>query len=113
MSVPANIAEGFVKKSIKDKGRYFNIAQGSLQECRYYLILAKDLEYGDVSKLQKSITELSKILDSYVRSMLASGSLNSASFHFARSDLKYALWSSICYANTNFGFLTPWMKNQR
>ncbi|NIP62646.1 MAG: four helix bundle protein [Nitrosopumilaceae archaeon] len=77
VSIPANIAEGFVKKSIKDKGRYFNIAQGSLEECRYYLILSKDLNYGDVASLKASIEEVSKILDAYVRSMLASDSLNS------------------------------------
>lgn len=39
ISVPANIAEGFKKKSKLDKMRFMNIAQGSLEECRYYLIL--------------------------------------------------------------------------
>lgn len=43
VSVPANIAEGFKKKTLPDKARFLNIAQGSLEECRYYLILAKDL----------------------------------------------------------------------
>ena len=40
VSIPANIAEGFKKKGRADKGRFMNIAQGSLEECRYYLILA-------------------------------------------------------------------------
>ena len=44
VSVPANIAEGFKKKSLADKVRFLNIAQGSLEECRYYLILASDQE---------------------------------------------------------------------
>ena len=43
ISIPANIAEGFKKKTRPDKARYMNIAQASLEECRYYLILSKDL----------------------------------------------------------------------
>jgi four helix bundle protein len=47
VSVPANIAEGFKKKGKNDKARYMNIAQGSLEEVRYYLILVNDLGYGN------------------------------------------------------------------
>jgi len=47
VSTPANIAEGFKKRSKSDKARFMNISQGSLEECRYYLILAEDLGYGD------------------------------------------------------------------
>jgi four helix bundle protein len=43
VSVPANIAEGFKKKTPSKKARFMNIAQGSLEEVRYYLILARDL----------------------------------------------------------------------
>ncbi|MGB3511157.1 MAG: four helix bundle protein [Microcoleaceae cyanobacterium] len=42
-----------------------NIAQGSLEESRYYLILANDLEYGDTSELILYLEEVSKLLDSY------------------------------------------------
>ena len=45
VSVPANFAEGFKKRGLADKIRFYNIAQGSLEECRYYLILARDLRY--------------------------------------------------------------------
>jgi four helix bundle protein len=45
VSVPANIAEGFAKRGIKDKCNFYNIAQGSLEELKYYLILSKDLGY--------------------------------------------------------------------
>ncbi len=38
VSIPANIVEGFKKRRKPDKARYMNIAQGSLEECRYYLI---------------------------------------------------------------------------
>jgi four helix bundle protein len=72
VSVPANIAEGFKKKSIPDKARFYNIAQGSLEECRYYLILAKDLSYGDTKQLAIDLDEIGRMLDSYLRAMLAS-----------------------------------------
>jgi four helix bundle protein len=45
ISIPANLAEGFVKRGIKDKSNFYNIAQGSLSELQYYLILSKDLGY--------------------------------------------------------------------
>jgi four helix bundle protein len=45
VSIAANIAEGFRKRSKADKARFFNIAQGSVEECRYYLILSRDLGY--------------------------------------------------------------------
>jgi four helix bundle protein len=43
VSIPANIAEGFKRKGRADKGRFINTAQASLEETRYYLILARDL----------------------------------------------------------------------
>jgi len=43
VSVPANIAEGFRRRGKADKARYMNMAEGSLEESRYYLILAQDL----------------------------------------------------------------------
>ncbi|HEY0430278.1 MAG TPA: four helix bundle protein, partial [Pyrinomonadaceae bacterium] len=51
ISIPANIAEGFKKRGRADKVRFMNIAQGSLEECRYYLILASDLRYADTTTL--------------------------------------------------------------
>lgn len=74
VSIPANIAEGFKKKTKPDKVRYMNIAQGSLEECRYYLIVAKDLDYGDTSQLMPQLEEVSKLLESYSSSILDSGS---------------------------------------
>ena len=70
ISIPANIAEGFKKKSRKDKLRYFNIAQGSLAEVRYYLTLSTDLNYGDVSGLSKLLIEVSKLLTAYSKAIL-------------------------------------------
>ncbi|MEA2172769.1 MAG: hypothetical protein QOD00_361 [Blastocatellia bacterium] len=73
VSIPANIAEGYKKKSRTDKARFMNIAQGSLEECRYYLILARDLGYGDTSQLMPRLEEVSKLLEKYSAAILASG----------------------------------------
>ena len=42
ISIAANIAEGFSRRGLRDKCRFLNISQSSLQECRYFLILSKD-----------------------------------------------------------------------
>ena len=47
-----------------------NIAQGSLEECRYYLILATDFNYGDCDKLAMLLEEVSRILDAYSKAIL-------------------------------------------
>ncbi|XWN36162.1 MAG: four helix bundle protein [Balneola sp.] len=72
VSIAANIAEGFKKRGRKDKARFMNIAQGSLEECRYYLILAQDLGYGSTQNLNDLLEEVSKMLSSYGRSILNS-----------------------------------------
>lgn len=73
ISVPANISEGFKKKGKADKSKYMNIAQGSLEECRYYLILVNDLEYGNSLELMSQLEEVSKLLESYSTAILTSG----------------------------------------
>jgi len=70
VSIPANIAEGFRRQGRADKVRMLNIAQGSLEECRYYLILAQDLQYGSSQELQAQIAEVSRILDAYTKAIL-------------------------------------------
>ena len=45
VSIPANIAEGQKKLGKADKLRFMNISQGSIEECRYYIILSQDLCY--------------------------------------------------------------------
>jgi len=72
MSVPANIAEGFKKRGIRDKLRYYNIAQGSLEESRYYFILARDLGYVAIANEMERLEEVSRLLESYCRTLLNS-----------------------------------------
>ena len=74
VSIPANIAEGFGKRSQAEKARFLNIAEGSLEECRYYLILAHDLGYGQTDSLMANLEETSRLLNVYARAILASGS---------------------------------------
>jgi len=69
VSIPANIAEGFVKKGKADKLRFYNIAQGSIQECKYYLILSKDLNYIKENNLMGLLDEVAKVLQSYINSI--------------------------------------------
>ena len=73
VSVPANFAEGFKKLGHSDKLRFYNIAQGSLEECRYYFILARDLNYGDTTNLMRDLEEISKMLDSYMHALRIAG----------------------------------------
>jgi len=72
VSIPANIAEGFRKRGKADKVRFMNIAQGSLEEVRYYLILSRDLKYADTTSLLAKIAEVSKLLESYAHCILTS-----------------------------------------
>lgn len=72
VSIAANIAEGFRKGGKADKLRFLNIAQGSIEESRYYLILVRDLDYGDVSDLKTLLVEVSKLLEAYSQAILNS-----------------------------------------
>jgi four helix bundle protein len=71
-SVPANIAEGFKRASRADKARMLNIAQGSLEELRYYVLLANDLGYEGDPTLAGGLDEVARLLDAYRRKILSS-----------------------------------------
>ena len=45
VSIPANIAEGYGRKHTKEYVQMLYIAQGSLEETKYHLLLSKDLGY--------------------------------------------------------------------
>lgn len=72
VSIAANIAEGYKRTGTADKLRFMNIAQASLEECRYYIILAKDLKYTtneESQDLRSKVEEVSKLLYSYSNAM--------------------------------------------
>lgn len=73
VSIAANIAEGFKKKGKNDKLRFYNISQGSIEECRYYLILAKDLKYFDLenyNRVSEMLNSCSYLLNTYCSSIV-------------------------------------------
>ena len=69
VSVPANIAEGFNRNSQADKIKFLNYAVSSLEESRYYLILARDLGYIDEQDTKLGLEEVSKLLNSYMKAV--------------------------------------------
>jgi len=77
VSVPGNIAEGFRKRGRADKVRFMNTAEGSLEESRYYLILAQDLGYGNTQKLRALLEETSRLLNAYSKAIQADGTRHS------------------------------------
>jgi four helix bundle protein len=54
ISVPANMAEGYPAGGKGQFGRYLDIAQGSLAEVEYYLILALELKYINQTEYEQS-----------------------------------------------------------
>jgi four helix bundle protein len=74
VSIAANVAEGFKKRGLADKARFLNTAEGSLEESRYYLLLARDLKYGDSSTLAAVLEEVSRLLNAYADAIRASAS---------------------------------------
>lgn len=80
VSIAANIAEGYRKMSKADKLRFMNIAQGSLEECRYYIILSRDISYIDDDrciKLNTLIENASRLLNAYSKKIKESSFRNS------------------------------------
>lgn len=79
VSIAANIAEGYGKKGINDKLRFYNIAEGSINECRYYIILSKDLGYvnpTDSNVMYDNLVLVQKLLASYSRGLVKNTSSN-------------------------------------
>ena len=67
ISIPANIAEGYKRLSKNEKIRFFNIAQSSLEEVKYYLLLTQELNIAPGFELQQKSNEIGKMLDIYIK----------------------------------------------
>lgn len=64
-SVPSNIVEGHTRNSTKEFVHFLSIAQGSLNELKYFLILSRDLNFIDLNEynnLNIKADEISKML---------------------------------------------------
>ncbi len=72
ISVPANIVEGYGRKTDKGKLQFYYIARGSLNELEYYIDLSRQLEY--VSEMEhKEISglrdDVGKLLAGFIKSL--------------------------------------------
>jgi len=79
ISITANIAEGYSKRGLKDKMKFLNTSQGLLSECKYCLILIRDLKYASIEKLEQDLEEVSKLLNSYSRGIARNSQLLNSS----------------------------------
>lgn len=71
VSVPSNLAEGFKRNHKNDSIHFYNIAQGSLEELRYQLLLAKDIKYisqKDYEIAENLADEVAKLIFSWIKS---------------------------------------------
>ena len=72
VSMPANIAEGWTRETVKDKARFLAIAQGSLAETETLLTLCEDLGWfpqSETQTLRGLLDEVSRILTTLRRKM--------------------------------------------
>ena|SRR3989344_7514072 len=68
VSIASNIAEGFKRTSNKVSENFYDIADGSIEEVKYQLLLSKDLKYiaeDDHDHSLKLSEEVSKMLYSW------------------------------------------------
>jgi four helix bundle protein len=72
VAVPANIAEGFKRSCKPDKARFYNIAQASLEELRYYFILSQDLGLTkDAGSFKADADVIGRMLTALSRAVLS------------------------------------------
>jgi four helix bundle protein len=71
-SVPANIAEGKGRNSLREYLQFLSIARGSVEEVKYFLLLAKDLTYlteQDYADLSDTYDQVGKMLNGLMMSL--------------------------------------------
>jgi len=71
VSITSNIAEGFSRKSQKEKVRFYYVALGSITELQNQLIIARDLGYLKKEKFNQLIeqtTHVQKLINGLIKS---------------------------------------------
>lgn len=71
ISIPSNIAEGYKRRSNKDSVHFYNIAECSLEELKYQLLLSRDLGYLDnltFDKLTTLAEEVGRLTCGWIKS---------------------------------------------
>lgn len=76
VSIAANIAEGYKKKDYKNKLNFLNIAHSSLEECRYYIILSKDLNYQEEPQLNDLLDQTGRLIIGYAKAIVTNNRKN-------------------------------------
>jgi four helix bundle protein len=69
-SIPANLAEGYGRRSTKELLQFLAVANGSAEELRYFLILSRDLRYvspQDETQLNREITSIVQMMAALAR----------------------------------------------
>ena len=70
VSITSNIAEGFSRRSYKDKAQFYSMALGSLTELQNQLLVAKDIGYLSVSTFEKTSDQtitVSKLINGLIK----------------------------------------------
>jgi len=70
VSVPANVAEGWTRESVREKSQFFAITQGSLAETETLLTLCERLRWfpeAETTRLRALVYEVSRMLTSLRR----------------------------------------------
>ena len=71
VSITSNIAEGFARRSKKEKLQFYYMALSSLSELRNQIMISKDLDYITIQTfklLENQLIEVRKILNGLVKS---------------------------------------------
>lgn len=61
LSVPTNIAEGSKRQGGQEYARFLNIAEGSLAETEYLLLVSRDLAYAATEIVRPLLSEADEI----------------------------------------------------
>ncbi len=69
VSVPSNIVEGFRRRGLPEKIRFYNIAQASLDEAEYQLLLAHDLGYANTISHRNNAQPIARMLTCLIRAV--------------------------------------------
>ncbi len=71
-SIPANISEGYARRSPADYSRFLNIAQGSVNELQTHLILAQRVHLcssDDIKPILSLLNEESRMLLAVIKKL--------------------------------------------
>ena len=72
VSITSNIAEGFSRKSPKEKSQFYSMALGSLTEVQNQILIARDIKYiqrDDFKNMADKTIIVSKLLNGLIKSL--------------------------------------------